>query len=450
MSGAPATCGSAKQHYVASNVDLRAVADNGLLVMARGDGIHVEDEAGRRYIEGMAGLWCCGLGFSEQRLAAAAARQFERLPYYHNFAGRGADRPIELAERLARIAPPPLTRAMFQSSGSEANDAAVKLVWYYQNARGRPEKKKILSRHGAYHGVTIMSGSLTGLAGTHGGFDLPRPGVVHLTTPHFHRRGRLNESEDQFAQRLADELDAVIAEQGADTIAAMIVEPVMGAGGVIIPPAGYFDLIQPILRRNDILLIVDEVICGFGRLGTMFGCERFGIVPDLMILAKQITSGYVPLSAVMMGEAVFDVVADESARRGVYGHGYTYSGHPVAAAVALEVLDIYDERDVVGHVSAVAPRFQERLAALGDHPLVGETRGMGLIGAIQLYEDAVERRLFPPERRRGADVARRAQELGLIVRALGQDSVALCPPLIVTEAEIDEIFDRLGRALDEA
>ena len=441
---------SAARHYVASNADLRALAGDGPLVITSGSGIRIEDEHGKQYIEAMAGLWCCGLGFSEPRLTAAAAQQMDTLPYYHNFAGRTADRPVKLAERLAAIAPAPLQRTMFQSSGSEANDAAIKLVWFYQNARGKPDKKKILSRHGAYHGVTIMSGSLTGLPGTHAGFDLPRPGVIHLTRPHYQQGKLPNESEAQFATRLATELEATIVAEGADTIAAMIAEPVMGAGGVIVPPAGYFDLIPPILRRHDILLIIDEVICGFGRLGTMFGCERFGIVPDLMTVAKQITSGYVPLSAVMMSNAVFDVVADESQRRGIYGHGYTYAGHLVAYAVALQVLDIYAERDLVGHVGEVAPAFQQRLAALGDHHLVGETRGMGLIGAIQLFADRDERRPFPPEAKRGAAVARRAMELGLIVRALGQDTIALCPPLIITRNDIDQIFDLLGQPLDSA
>lgn len=440
-----ALAASAGRHYVRSNVDLTHAEP---VLMARGDGVYVIDVAGRRYLEGLAGLWCTGLGFSEPRLAQAAERQLRTLPYYHNFAGRAAAVTVDLAERLAVIAPAPLTRAMFASSGSEANDLAVKTVWYYNNALGRPVKKKIIAHADAYHGVTVMSGSLTGLPGTHGGFDLPRPGVVRINKPHHYRYARPDEDEAAFARRLAMELEATIAAEGADTIAAMIAEPVMGAGGVVPPPAGYFALIQPILRRHDILLIADEVICGFGRTGAMFGCETYGIAPDLMTVAKQLTSGYVPMSAVMMSDAVHSVVAAESSRRGVFGHGYTYAGHPLGAAVALEVLNIYAERDLLGHAARVGRHLRARLSALAGHPAVGEVRAVGMLAGVQLVADKAERRFHPAETKAASRVVAEAQRRGLIVRALPGDAIGICPPLIVTEEELDVLVDTLTEALD--
>jgi 4-aminobutyrate--pyruvate transaminase len=416
--------------------NLAAHAEAGPLVIDRGEGVWVWDTEGRRYLEGMAGLWCAGLGFSEPRLVEAARAQLERLPYYQSFTGRAHEPGVRLAEALAKLAPEGLTRVFFASSGSEANDTAVKLAWYYWNAVGEPSRKTILARNRAYHGSTLTAASLTGLPGMHGGFDLPGPFVHHLTAPHFVQQGDEGETEAGFAQRLADELEATIAERGAHSIAAFIAEPVIGAGGVILPPVGYFDRVQPILRHHGILFIADEVITGFGRLGSFWGCDRYAIRPDLLTCAKMLTSAYQPLSAVLMKDELYAAIAAESGRRGGFGHGFTYSAHPVAAAVALEVLAIYAERNLVAEVAAKAPQFQHRLAQLGQHEAVREARGLGLVGGLEM--------------RAAADAARlqaAAIEEGLFVRAVGGDTVAICPPLVIDEAEIDELFTRLARAL---
>ncbi len=429
--------------------DLRAHERTGPLVIERGQGVYVFDTEGREYIEGMAGLWCCALGFSEPRLAEAARRQMEHLPFYHLFGGKSHPPAIALAERLLEMAPAPFARVFFANSGSEAVDTAIKLAWYANNALGRPAKKKIIARRRAYHGVTIAAASLTNLPVNQAGFDLPLAPMLQAGCPHHYREGRPGESEEDFAARLAHELEALIAREGADTIAAMIAEPVMGAGGVIVPPATYFDRIQPILKRHDIWLIADEVICGFGRTGRMFGCETYAIRPDMMVLAKALSAGYAPISALLVNDPIYQAIADRSAEIGSFGHGFTYSAHPLPASVALETLDIYRERDILARVRAVMPRFQARLGAFADHPLVGETRGVGLIGAVELVADKTIRRPFPPEARAGATVARASQDHGLIHRAMG-DSLAFSPPLVITEDEIDALFDRFARALDAA
>ncbi|QMW22148.1 aminotransferase [Sandaracinobacteroides saxicola] len=422
-------------HSFHPQTNLALHASVGPLTIARGEGVWLETDDGRRLLDGMAGLWCVGLGYSERRLVAAATRQLETLPYQQSFGHRAHEPGIRLAADLAAIAPAGLTRAFFATSGSEAVDSAVKLAWYFWNARSEPGRKRILARRRAYHGVTVAAGSLTGLPGIHGGFDLPRPFAIHLTAPHAAQQARPGESEAAFTARLADELEAVIAAEGAETIAAMIAEPLIGAGGVILPPAGYFAAIQPILRRHGILLIADEVITGFGRTGRMWGCETFDMVPDMLVCAKQLTSGYQPLSALMVSEAIYATVAEESGRRGSFGHGFTYGGHPVACAVARETLALYRERDIVGAAAAKAPRFQRRLAALNQVPGVREARGIGLIGGVEMAD--------------AADAARvQAAALweGLIVRAV-VDTVAICPPLVIGDAEIDLLFDRLEAAL---
>ncbi len=423
-------------HAFHPQTNLAAHAETGPFLIARGEGVFVEDEAGARFLDAMAGLWCTGLGYSEPRLVETARRQLDKLPYCQSFGGRAHEPGIRLAEELAAIAPEGLTRAFFASSGSEANDTAIKLAWYYGVARGAPERTTILARRRAYHGVTVAAASLTGLPMMHGGFHLPHPFVVHLTAPHFVQQARDGETEAQFARRLAAELEEVIDRLGASTIAAFIAEPVIGAGGVILPPEGYFAAIQPILRRHGILLIADEVITGLGRLGSMWGCNHYGIQPDILTCAKMLTSAYQPLSAVLVTEEVYTAIAAEAGRRGTFGHGFTYSGHPVACAVAREVLAIYRERDIPGHVRAVAPRFQRRLALLGQSRHVREARGLGLIGGLEMQKAQDAARL---------EAAARAN--GLIVRAVGGDTVALCPPLIIAEAEVDELFDRLQSAL---
>ena len=430
--------------------NLRQHQERGPLVIVEGDGIRVKDETGKEYIEAMSGLWCAALGFSEERLVEAAAKQMRRLPFYHGFTNKSHEAVAELAEKLVELMPVKMSKAFFNNSGSEANDTAVKLVWYYNNALGRPRKKKIISRMKAYHGVTIATASLTGLAPNHRDFDLPIAQMRHADCPHFYRYAKPGESEEDFASRLAESLDLQIQREDPDTVAAFIAEPVMGAGGVIVPPRTYFEKIQAVLKKHDVLLIADEVICGFGRTGKMFGSETFGLKPDILTLAKAVTSAYLPLSATIVSEEIFAALLKQSDKLGAFAHGFTYSGHPVCCAVALEALKIYQERDIVGHVRRVAPRFQDGLRRLASHPLVGEARGVGLIGAIELVRDKTNKAPFDPAQGAGALVAAISQENGLIVRAMAGDVIALCPPLIATEAEIAEIWSRVEAALDEA
>ncbi|HSB99839.1 MAG TPA: aminotransferase, partial [Burkholderiaceae bacterium] len=406
------------------------------------------DEHGKRYIEGMAGLWCASLGFSESRLADAAARQMRTLPYYHAFSGKVPGPVTDLVEALTtRWAPMPRAHVLFANSGSESNDAAFKLVRYYNNARGRPAKKKIVARVKGYHGVTAAAASMSGIPMMHTHFDLPLPGIVRIGCPHHYQYALPGESEAAFVERLARELEETIAHEGPETVAAFIAEPVQGAGGVVIPPLGYFERVQAILKRHDILLIADEVITGFGRLGQPFGTQVFGLQPDLVTVAKQLTSAYVPMSALYVSDAIYQVVADASAGVGSFGHGYTYSGHPLGCAVALETLRIYDSDDIVGHVRRVAPRFRQRLQRFEGHQIVGHVRSLGLIGAIELAEDPAQRKPFDPKRGVGAYFVKRAQEHGLITRVLGGDIIAFSPPLVITEAEIDAMFECAERAL---
>ena len=423
--------------------------EQGPHIIAGGDGIYVIDDSGKRYIEGLAGLWCTSLGFSEHRLVEAAARQMREIPYYHNFAHKTTPPVIELAERLIAMMPVPMSKAFFTNSGSEANDTQVKMIWYFNNARGRPEKKKIISRLQGYHGVTVAAASLTGLPYVQNAFDVPIANIMQTECPHYWRFGRDAESEEDFATRMADSLEQLILDEGPETVAAFFAEPVQGAGGVIVPPATYFEKVQAVLRRHDVLFVADEVICGFGRTGNMFGCETYDLKPDMITVAKALSSAYLPIAAAVISDEIYQVIKEESARLGVFGTGYTYSGHPVPAAVAVETLKIYEERDIVGHVRGVAPRFQERLHALGGHALVGEARGVGLIGAVQLVRDKGARELFDPAQKAGPAAMGHAMSHGLIVRALPGDAVAICPPLIITNDEIDALFDRLGMALDD-
>lgn len=436
-------------HVLHGYTNLKLHAQKGPMVIKSGDGIYVLDEAGRRYIEGLAGLWNVSLGFSERRLAQAAAHQLEQLPFYHNFSHKSHDPQIDLAEKLVKMAPAPMAKAYFANSGSEANDSAIKMLWYRSNALGQEKRKKILSRNRAYHGVTIAAASLTGLPNNHRSFDLPLPQFLHVGCPHFWREGRPGENEEAFASRLAEELEATILREGPDTIAAFFGEPVMGAGGVIVPPRTYWEKIQSVLRKYDILLVADEVICGFGRTGRMFACETFGIRPDAIVLSKQLTSGYVPMSALLVNEKFISPIADESARVGVFGHGFTGGGHPLAAAVALETLKIMEERHLVEHAARVGKVMLDRLRALESHPLVGEVRGVGLIAAVELVLDKQAKRAGKTPGELGALVNACLTEQGVISRNM-MDAIAFCPPLIITEKQVDEMIDSFERALDTA
>ena len=419
----------------------------GPLILEKGDGIYVTDTEGKTYIEGLAGLWCTSLGFNNERLVQAAAEQMRKLPYYHAFFARSNLPAIDLAEKLLELAPVPMSKVWFANSGSEANDHMIKFVWYYNNALGRPEKKKIIARLGGYHGIAVSSGSLTGMPLMHQGFDLPIKNILHTGNPHYYHHGEEGESEEDFASRRAAELEQLILDEGPETVAAFIAEPVLGAQGAVPPPATYFEKIQAVLKKHDVLMVADEVICGFHRTGNTFGCQTYGIEPDIMVVAKQLSSAYMPISAVILNEKVYGPIRDFSAENLVLATGFTYSGHPVAAAVANETLKIYDEMDIGGHVRSIAPIVAERLAILADHPLVGEARGVGLIGAVELVKNKETRENF------GVEVATYCGEAcinhGVILRACAGASVAFCPPLIITADQLNEMFDCLAMALDD-
>ncbi len=481
----------------------------------------------------MAGLWSTALGWGENALAEAAAQQMRKLSFGHLFSGKSHEPAIALAEKLKEIMPFAVGKVFFAASGSEANDTQIKLHWYASNARGQTQKKKILSRQRAYHGVTLASASLTGLPANHKSFDLPFSFAIHAECPHHYRGAEAGESEEQFSARLAQNLNALIEREGPDTIAAMIAEPVMGAGGAIVPPKGYFDAVCKVLGRHNIPLIDDEVITGFGRTGEWFGCSTYGFEPESMSIAKALSSSYLPISAVVLSPELSEIIEDESGRIGTFGHGFTYGGHPVSAAIAVEALkiyeeerivdhvravaprlqdcllytstygghpvsaaiavealkiyeeerivdhvravaprlqdcllytstygghpvscavalkaiEIYQERDIVGHVRHVAPAFARRLQKLADHPLVGEANGVGLIGAVELVADKKTKAGFDPAKAVAATIGRFCEDEGLIVRPLMGDRIAFCPPLVITEAEIDELFDRFDRGL---
>ena len=437
------------KYHIHPHTNFRQHEQTGSLVLERGEGVYVYDDEGKKYLEAMAGLWCASLGFSEKRLAEAAYKQMLELPYYHTFSYKTHTPIVELAERLVELAPQSVSKVIFQSSGSEANDTAVKLVHYYNNSIGRPEKKKIISRMKAYHGTTRTAASLTGLPNMHKHFDLPLPGILHTDCPHHYRFAEEGESEEDFATRLAANLEQLILDEGPETVAAMIAEPVMGAGGVIVPPATYFEKIQAVCRKYDVLFIADEVICGFGRTGNMWGCETFGIMPDILTCAKALSASYLPVSAVLVSDKVYQGIAQGTADGGpAFGHGYTYGGHPVSAAVAVETLKIYEEIDIISHVKKIAPLMQDGLGQFRDHPLVGEVRGVGLVAAVELVEDKASKKPFDAGRKVGQYLNDRAQANGMIVRAMN-DSIGFTPPLVMKPAEINEMVEKMGQSLDE-
>ncbi len=420
----------------------------GPLVLEEGKGVYVYDNEGRQYIEGLAGLWCTSLGYGNEELIEAAASQMRRLSYTHIFAHKSNDMAIELAETLKELVPCDASKVLFCCSGSEANDMQVKMTWYYNNARGKPEKKKIIARTKGYHGVTVAAGSLTGLPMVHTDFDLPIHNILHTSCPHHYRFGADGESEDDFATRMANDLDEMIQREGPETVAAFIAEPIMGAGGVLVPPESYFPKINEVLDRYDVRLIADEVICGFGRTGKWFGSETLGLKPTSVSMAKAITSAYYPVGAITIEEDVYQAMLDASRKIGTFGHGYTYTAHPVGAAVALKTIEIYKRDGIVGRASQLGEVFQKRLAALGDHPLVGEARGRGMIGALELVADKATKKPFEPSLMVGLKAAEFAQAHGLLIRAMG-DALGLCPPLIITEDELNEVFDRVEKALND-
>ncbi|MBL94618.1 MAG: aspartate aminotransferase family protein [Magnetovibrio sp.] len=428
--------------------NLKLHETRGPTIFVRGEGVRVFDDDGRSYIEGLAGLWCASLGYGQQRLINAATKQMGKLAYYHEFAHKTTDVTIELAARLIDLSPVPMSKVLFGNSGSEVTDLAIKLIWYFNNAVGRPKKKKIISRIKGYHGVTVAAASLTGLPYLHDDFDLPIERIIHTDCPHFYRYGRSGESEEAFASRCAESLEKLIIDEGPETVAAMYCEPILGAGGVIVPPRTYYEKIQAVLQKYDILLVADEVINGFGRTGNMWGTQTMGLKPDFISCAKQLSAAYLPISALLISDRIYQAMVKQSEKLGIFGHGSTYAGHPVAAAVALETLKIYEDENILDHVKKISPVLQDGLCNFNKHPLVGEIRGKGLIAAIELVKDKETGEPFESKYKVGAYLQMRIEQKGVILRALG-DSLAFCPPLIINEEEIKEILAATAKSLDE-
>lgn len=419
-------------------------------IIERGDRITITDSTGKQLIDAFAGLYCTNVGYNRPEITRAISEQAEKLAFYHAYVGHSHEPVIRLSERLIRMAPKGMSKVYYGSSGSDANETQTKLVWYYNNMLGRPEKKKIIARHRAYHGSSVASGSMTGLPVFHEAFDLPIPQVKHTVTPHWYWHHEEGETEEQFARRCAGELERMIRDEGPETVAAFIAEPVLGTGGIIPPPSGYWAEIQKVLRKYDVLLIADEVVTGFGRVGTDFGSDLYGIEPDLMTVAKGLTSGYLPLSGVLVGARVWDVLEQGSERLGPIGHGYTYSAHPLCAAAALANLDIIEREGLTANARDTGAYFQEQLhAAFDDHPLVGEARGVGLLGALEFVADRERREPFDGELKVGTRVSNACNERGLIARAMPHgDILGFAPPLVVTRADIDTIVGIAREAVD--
>jgi 4-aminobutyrate--pyruvate transaminase len=429
------------------HTNLRAFEQQGAMIMTSGDGVWVQDDQGRRYLEGMSGLWSVALGYGNQRLIDAATRQLQRLAYYQNFAHKATDPAIELAAKLLQISPVPMSKVLYQTSGSEANDTAVKLCWYYWNSRGAHTRRKVISRINAYHGTGIASASLTGLPHLHKEWNLPLPGFLHTDCPHYYRFGNVGESPEDFAARCARNLEELIVREGPETIAAFFAEPVMGTGGVLIPPPTYFERIQAVLHKYDILFVVDEVITGFGRTGNLWGAQTFDLRPDIITCAKALSSSYLPFSARLLNERIYEAMREQTDRLGVLGHGYTYGGHPVCAAVALEALRIYAEEGFLRHVRDVSAYLQDCLRErFADHPLVGEVRGLGMLGALEIVRRRDTKESFAATLKVPAYVANVAQEKGLMIRPLN-NCVVFAPPLIMEREHIDLAMDRYAQAL---
>jgi len=417
--------------------------------IVRGKGVYVYDDTGNQYLEGLSGLWCSALGYGNEELIEAISSQLHTLSYSHLFGGRTHPVVMELADRLAAMVPVKDARVFFSNSGSEANDSQIKMLRYYANAIGKPEKKKIIALDRGYHGVTVAAAALTGLPVMHSHFDLPVDalGILRADCPHYFR-GRVGaETEEEFVARLLKNLQQLIHDEGADTIVAFVAEPIMGAGGVIVSPEGYLPQVQSLLNENDIFLWADEVICGFGRTGNDFGSTTMGIQPDIMSLAKQLSSAYVPISAAVIPGAMYEAMIDQSAEVGVFGHGYTYTGHPVACAAALKALEIYERDGLFARAAKQGAYLQSRLQEFASHELVGEVRGKGLIGAVELVADKGTGQAFA-DGKVGAFAQRACQDEGLLLRAVAGNSVAFCPPLIIKEAQIDEMIEKFARALD--
>lgn len=419
-------------------------------VIDRAEGVYVYTDDGRVLLDAMSSMWAATLGFSNKRVVQAAKTQLERMPFYHCGLRMTHNPAVELAERLANMVPIRGARIHYATTGSEANDFLVKFIWYYNNAVGRPRKKKIISRVNSWHGATIASGSMSGIARGRIGFDLPIDRFIYADEPHYYREALAGETERQFCERLASNLDELIVREGPDTVAAFIAEPVTGSSGVVVPPRPYYPMIQEVLRRHGVLFIADEVITGFGRTGHMFGSTAFDIEPDAMTFAKGLTAAYAPLSAIAISEELYEGIVKGSDSLGFFSHGTTFAGHPVGCATALEVLRVLEDDGILGNVNRCGARLGEGLKRMLKLPYVGEVRGIGLMWGVELVADKVSRRLFAKTGEAGRALAAAAERNGLIVRNVAKgDAVAIAPPLIISEAEVDELLIRFERALTE-
>ncbi len=419
------------------------------LILEKGDGIYVYDKDGNKYIEGLAGLWCNALGFGNQDLVETAANQMQKYAYGSLFASKSHEPAIMLSEKLVEMSPYDSGKVFFGNSGSDANDTQYKLFTYLNNALGKPKKKKFLARKRGYHGITLASGSMTGIPANHKLFDMPIDGFFHTDTPHYYSEGQRDETESQFLDRIISNLQQLIEAEDPTTFSAMIAEPLIGAGGVLVPPQNYFPRVQEVLDQYDIPLISDEVVCGFGRTGNIWGLETFNMKPSSITIAKALSSGYMPISAVIIPDEIFEPVKNASNEIGVFGHGYTYSGHPVACAVALRTLEIYEETNLFTHAKEMSFGFQSYAHKLEKHEFVGEVRGVGMVAGIEFVENKETKKPFMPIGKMGQLVAKICQKNGLIVRAIG-DTIAICPPLIITEEQMHQLFDILDSSIEEA
>jgi 4-aminobutyrate---pyruvate transaminase len=438
-----------RKHHVHGQTNLRLHQQQGPAVMVtEGHGVYIKTDDGHELIDGFSGLGCTSLGYHNDRLAEAAKRQMDTLPFAPTFYGRSHPKVAELAARLVNMAAVPMDRVMFQCSGSEANDAMIKFLWYRNIARGQPQRRKLISRWKGYYGNTVATVSLSGQPHMHANFGLPMDDFLKLSTPnyyHFHIDG---ESEEEFSARMAQEFESKVLEAGPDTIAAFFAEPMQSGGGAILPPRGYWEAMQAVIRKYDIHFHVDEVVCGFGRTGHWWGAQAFDLKPDSTSCAKALTAAFFPMSALMFKDDFYQDMMRNSDEVGVLGHGYTYSGHPVGAAIALEALDIYQEMDLIGHVRKVSRPFLEGCRGLMDHPLVGDARGIGLFCGIELVRDKRTREQFDPAQKVGQRVQDAAHANGLYLRSIPPDRISFMPPLIIDESEIAEALKRLRRALD--
>ncbi|WP_442963973.1 aspartate aminotransferase family protein [Pseudomonas sp. MM211] len=432
-----------RDHHLAPFSDFKQLAEKGPRIITRGEGVHLWDSEGNKILDGMAGLWCVALGYGREELVQAASRQMRELPFYNTFFQTAHPPVLELAKSLAEVTPAGMNHVVFTGSGSEGNDTMLRMVRHYWALKGKPSKKVIIARENGYHGSTVAGASLGGMKGMHEQGDLPIPGIVHIAQPYWFGEGG-DMTPEAFGIWAAEELEKKILEVGEDNVAAFIAEPIQGAGGVIIPPDSYWPKVREILAKYEILFVADEVICGFGRTGEWFGSDYYGNTPDMMTIAKGLTSGYVPMGGLVVRDEIVAVLNEG----GDFNHGFTYSGHPVAAAVALENIRILREEKILERVrEETAPYLQKRLRELADHPLVGEVRGVGMLGAIELVKDKQTRERYPSDKAVGMICRGHCFENGLIMRAVG-DTMIISPPLVISKTEIDELVDKARKCLD--